>query len=179
MLSSLKVRCGGAWIAPVVLVVVACVQVYLVNFHGLTPWKGAGFGMFSSVDKPDRRSVCIQMETESGRWLVDWRGDPRIREQVVSFRNFPTSGRMDDLAHALVDRRWMKSPLGKKELVPQGEGGGESWGGFQSRRVDSLRSGSTSTGVKSLEVVVRRLEYRRRDGVLRAADLRAFSWSKR
>ena len=52
----------GGWHAllPVsLLVVVACVQVTLATTAGLTPWKGGGFGMFSTTDDGGRRSVRV------------------------------------------------------------------------------------------------------------------------
>jgi len=42
---------------PVLLVTVASVQIYLAKTHDLTPWKGGGFGMFSTVDDPWARWV--------------------------------------------------------------------------------------------------------------------------
>ena len=41
------------------LVVVACAQVTLVRTAGLTPWKGGGFGMFSTTDGGGRRYVRV------------------------------------------------------------------------------------------------------------------------
>ena len=41
------------------LIVVAGVQLILVTTAGLTPWKGGGFGMFSTTDDGGRRYVRI------------------------------------------------------------------------------------------------------------------------
>jgi hypothetical protein len=52
----------GGWRAllPVsLLIVVACTQVTLALTAGLTPWKGGGFGMFSTTDNGERRYVRI------------------------------------------------------------------------------------------------------------------------
>jgi hypothetical protein len=52
----------GGWPAllPVsLLVVVACGQVTLAMTAGLTPWKGGGFGMFSTTDDGERRYVRL------------------------------------------------------------------------------------------------------------------------
>ena len=49
-----------AWRAqlPVALLVaVACTQVALARTAGLSPWKGGGFGMFSTTDDAGRRRV--------------------------------------------------------------------------------------------------------------------------
>ena len=52
----------GGWRAllPVsLLLVVAGVQVTLATTAGLTPWKGGGFGMFSTTDDGGRRYVRV------------------------------------------------------------------------------------------------------------------------
>ena len=55
--------CGAAVFAPVTaLLCVAGVQLTLVSTSGLTPWKGGGFGMFSTVDDAARRHVRIFVE---------------------------------------------------------------------------------------------------------------------
>ena len=53
---------NGGWRALLpasLLVVVACAQVTLVMVAGLSPWKGGGFGMFSTTDDGGRRYVRI------------------------------------------------------------------------------------------------------------------------
>ena len=52
----------GGWPAlfPVsLLVAVACSQVTLAMTAGLSPWKGGGFGMFSTTDDGERRYVRV------------------------------------------------------------------------------------------------------------------------
>jgi hypothetical protein len=47
-------------ILPVALLVaVASVQVVLTRTAGLSPWKGGGFGMFSTTDDSGRRRVRV------------------------------------------------------------------------------------------------------------------------
>jgi hypothetical protein len=47
-------------ILPVALLVsVACVQIILTRTSGLSPWKGGGFGMFSTTDDSGRRRVRV------------------------------------------------------------------------------------------------------------------------
>ena len=51
-----------AWrtLLPVALLVaVACAQVTLTRTAGLSPWKGGGFGMFSTTDDAGRRRVRV------------------------------------------------------------------------------------------------------------------------
>ncbi len=51
-----------AWRASVpvaLLLAVACAQVTLARTAGLSPWKGGGFGMFSTTDDAARRHVRV------------------------------------------------------------------------------------------------------------------------
>ena len=49
------------WAVPILLCVVACLQIYLAMTKSLSPWKGGGFGMFSTVDSPDARFLRIYL----------------------------------------------------------------------------------------------------------------------
>lgn len=48
------------------LVAVACSQLFLTQFHGLTPAKGGGFGMFAVTDIRSSRPWSIECITEDG-----------------------------------------------------------------------------------------------------------------
>lgn len=51
-------RQGLAFLAaPAVLLAVAATQIYHVQRHGLCPWRGGGFGMFSTIDVPELRML--------------------------------------------------------------------------------------------------------------------------
>ncbi|MFT5467465.1 MAG: hypothetical protein ACI8UO_002569 [Verrucomicrobiales bacterium] len=54
------------WLAPGILIGVALLQLGLANFGTLTPWKGGGFGMFSSTDSLGKRVVSCEGVTTSG-----------------------------------------------------------------------------------------------------------------
>ena len=49
-------------VPPVLLVVVAVCQIGLAKTSGLTPWKGGGFGMFSTLDHGAYRGVDVVIE---------------------------------------------------------------------------------------------------------------------
>jgi hypothetical protein len=49
-------------IPPLLLVFVAGVQIVLARTAGLTPWKGGGFGMFSTLDHGAYRGVDVVIE---------------------------------------------------------------------------------------------------------------------
>ncbi|HZM93507.1 MAG TPA: hypothetical protein VFB92_08805 [Vicinamibacterales bacterium] len=50
------------WLPPVLLVVVAALQVGLAQTVDLTAWKGGGFGMFSTLDHGAYRGVDIVVD---------------------------------------------------------------------------------------------------------------------
>ena len=51
--------------APLVLILIACLQIYLTQTQELSRWKGGGFGMFSTLDSPSARFLRISIEHSS------------------------------------------------------------------------------------------------------------------
>lgn len=47
--------------SPALLCVIACAQIYYAMTGSLSPWKGGGFGMFSTVDSPDARFLRVYL----------------------------------------------------------------------------------------------------------------------
>ena len=54
------------WFVPGLLCVVAAAQLYFVNNHALSRWKGGGFGMFTTVDSPSARFLRVYLISETG-----------------------------------------------------------------------------------------------------------------
>lgn len=95
-----------ALLVPVVLVLLATNQVLIASTTDLTPWRGGGFGMFSTLDNHDQRFLRITAVTESGDAVaVDARALSRdespVREEFVRARARPTTGNLDALAAAI------------------------------------------------------------------------------
>ncbi len=67
---SIYLRQFYLWLAPGLLCSVALFQIGLVRVSQLTPWKGGGFGMFSTVDSANARFVKIFIETATGQLAV-------------------------------------------------------------------------------------------------------------
>ena len=57
------------WLVPGLLVAVAVAQCVLVITRDLSPWKGGGFGMFSSTDAPSMRVVSGEAVTTGGETI--------------------------------------------------------------------------------------------------------------
>jgi hypothetical protein len=78
------------------LLVVACIQVYLVRTQHLSPWKGGGFGMFSTNDD-ENRWMDIWVEDSQGERRIDVSGDFRF----TLYAAFPDEGRLRALAYRI------------------------------------------------------------------------------
>ena len=91
--------------APVLLMVIACLQLYLAHVHDLTPWKGGGFGMFCTVDSRGARFLRIYLMTDEGETPVKI---PRhLYSQVREVRSIPTAERLERLATELAQATWV------------------------------------------------------------------------
>ena len=51
------------FVAPMLLAIVAVIQIGLTRSVDLTPWKGGGFGMFSTLDHGAYRGVRVVVDT--------------------------------------------------------------------------------------------------------------------
>ena len=55
--------CCAEFVPAALLGVIACTQVALVHRANLTPWKGGGFGMFSTLDHAAFRGITVVVES--------------------------------------------------------------------------------------------------------------------
>lgn len=94
------------WIAPALLCLIAIVQFGFAHLASLSPWKGGGFGMFSTVDSPGARFLRIRLLTAEGEIPVqvpdDW------RERVRELRTTGSQALAEELAEALARGAWVK-----------------------------------------------------------------------
>ena len=86
------------WTGPSILLIIAALQVYQVRVHDLTPWKGGGFGMFSTVDNPRRRIVRCLLIGDDGR-ETPLKIPARLERLTWEVRAIPTADRLSELAH--------------------------------------------------------------------------------
>lgn len=94
---------------PVLLSTVAVAQMGLAGLGHLSPWKGGGFGMFASVDRPLNRSVVVAGRDLSGRLVAVSVPFGRFggtgafsREFLSRLRTFPTERKARLLARAVL-----------------------------------------------------------------------------
>jgi hypothetical protein len=84
------------------LVAVAAVQIGLARRARLSPWKGGGFGMFSTLDARPYRYVRVFVEAPDRSeelWVPS-----SLEEQAAAAEVLPTDGALAALARAVADR---------------------------------------------------------------------------
>ena len=81
-----KSKLSPLYYLPVlILVIVAVFQLAMSNFSDLSPWKGGGFGMFSSLKNPGMRRVHVRLNFADGQ------------EKLVSSKQFSKMAVYDQL----------------------------------------------------------------------------------
>jgi hypothetical protein len=90
------------WLPPALLVAIFAMQVVLVRTSALTPWKGGGFGMFSTLDHGAyrRMSVIVNAPDRSERVEVA----PSIEEEEARAVACPSDRLLRRLAVAVAER---------------------------------------------------------------------------
>lgn len=89
-------------VPPMLLAVVASTQIALARTAHLTPWKGGGFGMFSSLDAVAFRRVRVFLEApdRSEELLIP----VSLEDLATRTATLPTDAWMERLAHAAAAR---------------------------------------------------------------------------
>lgn len=93
--------------APILLVLVAVIQNVVAHTTTLTPWKGGGFGMFSTVDDPDARWVRCYVGTNGSEVAVE--APPSVARDLGVISALPTHRRLERLAGDLCRYRWVNA----------------------------------------------------------------------
>ena len=88
--------------APVILLLgMVAMHGWLVHEHHLSPWLGAGFGMFSSYDGPSNRTLQVYAHGGGLEWPVEIPDGP----QTLAYRvaAMPSPGRLEAFALELIN----------------------------------------------------------------------------
>jgi hypothetical protein len=91
-----------AMLPVALLVAVAGAQVTLVKTAGLSPWKGGGFGMFSTTDDSGRRRVRIFVSAPERSEEVTI--SPSLADAAARAAVLPTDATLSGLARRVVAR---------------------------------------------------------------------------
>ena len=109
------------YLAPALLILVACFQMFSAYANDQSPWKGGGFGMFSTVDSPRARFLKIYLVSENGEVAV--RPPPRLSRLQRKVRTKPTQDNLDLLARTLGKETWVRAPFPNLFYSAQTNGG--------------------------------------------------------
>lgn len=94
------------FIAPLILCIVALNQFVQTRWSDLSPWKGGGFGMFSTVESPASRIVRIHLSHEGVNIPVKI---PRRFSRLESaLKTNPSAENVSRLANALAVGTWAR-----------------------------------------------------------------------
>lgn len=92
------------WGVPILLCAVACLQIFLAMTKSLSPWKGGGFGMFSTVDSPDARFLRIYLINGGEETAVVLPDSLKMMGREV--QTIPTPALLSKLAQQLAQGSW-------------------------------------------------------------------------
>lgn len=123
-------RLLGRYGAPALLAAVALFQAWQTQRYDLSPWKGGGFGMFSTVDDPSARFVRLYLVTDQG--VVPAQFPEVYARRVLAIQTMPSPARLEGLARELATATWAFPDLPRRS--------------FESAGVESLGTGETSEG---------------------------------
>ena len=90
------------WLPPGLLLAIFAMQVVLVRTSALTPWKGGGFGMFSTLDHGAYRRVSVIVNAPDRSERVEVA--PSIEEEEARAVACPSDRLLRRLAVAVAER---------------------------------------------------------------------------
>jgi hypothetical protein len=86
-------------IPALVLVIIAAHQIYLAQIHDLDPWKGGGFGMFSTSEGAGSRHTHVFVTQASGEREIDLPEDLEDLDERLAA--LPSDRRLGEFAREL------------------------------------------------------------------------------
>ena len=104
----------ATWAVPVVAIAIAITQVLLASTGTLSPWKGGGFGMFSTIDDPPSRTPRADVTTSTGATVHldqrDFRDVSRGAQRAhLDVRAFPDPRRLAAYRDELCAHDWERT----------------------------------------------------------------------
>ena len=107
---------------PILLTIVALTQMTIATTGDLTPWRGAGFGMFSTLDGHDLRGVRVEVVDGDGNRRPTASGevgrDDDVRREMVRARAWPTDARVQRLARTIARAPLLYDNEGQVHVAP-------------------------------------------------------------
>jgi hypothetical protein len=105
-----------AAVVPAMLCVVAAGQMACASLGHLSPWKGGGFGMFASLDRPDNRFLVVSaIGVDANKYRITIATDIVGSEYLTASylnktKTYPTHARLVSIAEAVrTSRAYVKN----------------------------------------------------------------------
>jgi hypothetical protein len=151
-----KSKTPSLFIIPIIsLILVASFQLVMSNSDVLSPWKGGGFGMFSSLKNPGMRRVTVQVHFAKGQSKLVSSKQFSKMASYDRLRSFPKESQLLEFIEELQLLKW-KHRHGDSE--------------------DFVRINSTGEMATSIEIRVVELTYVK--GTIKPKELLVHSWVK-
>ena len=96
--------------APAILVLIAVLQLYRAHTQHLTPWKGGGFGMFSTADAQGNRILRTYLVTPEGEALALRGTFTPQRARVLAM---PDTRTLQQIAREMAATKWAVFTFGE------------------------------------------------------------------
>ncbi|MDJ0616641.1 MAG: hypothetical protein QNJ63_07810 [Calothrix sp. MO_192.B10] len=152
---SLTVSLLQKWAVPFLLIVVTLRQMVLAYTVGLSPWHGGGWGMFSSVDRDERRLILVEGTDTQGKLIrinstsVNYLFSDR---DLILIRTFPRKELLQKFAQKVLDSQSNVSEnQGLKQAIPANlqKVKVQVWRLHHNRETSSIRYEALSPGVEA------------------------------
>ncbi|MDJ0737855.1 MAG: hypothetical protein QNJ47_27990 [Nostocaceae cyanobacterium] len=119
---SLTVSLLQKWAVPLLLIVVTLRQMVVAYNVGLSPWHGGGWGMFSSVDRDERRLILVEGTDNQGKLIkINSTSLKHIfsDRDLILIRTFPRKSLLQKFAQKILDSQSNVSQNpGVKQAIP-------------------------------------------------------------
>jgi hypothetical protein len=130
--------------APALLLAVLGLHVANRQSDDLSPWKGGGFGMFSTIDSPADR--IVRMEVDVGTGMVPVAVPAPLEERRVALAAAPSAGRVGAFADEAADLTWVVPRFGSD----QGPATGGDDGDLQRLALEALLAVAPATTIQAI-----------------------------
>lgn len=174
-----KAAALAAAVVPLAALLIFANQLYRVSQFDLSPWKGGGFGMFSTIDKPSSRFLKIYVRVD-GAYLPVALGS-RFSAKASALRVEPSPAKLASLSKAIMAAPWVVTGQ-YRDVSPLLAGDGAKAPDYRpviAIRAGPLRPLETELTVDAVRLEVWRLTYDREQGRVQARPIMGDTYEPR
>lgn len=164
------------WLAPICLCLVAAFHLYRVTTAGQTPWKGGGFGMFSTFDAENARFVRAWVTTPEGPRPIELPSE--LEKRVAELRAAPHQVGLDELAQRLAKRTWFDPVVAREQFAAklQSTTDGQPLDGERWRALRESQTPQSYSPESSTAALIANKPNEQRSGTISCSEVRVELW---